>query len=70
MTTHAQAVTKRVIAGRYTRSKRIIGGEEVDPDVADILTCHLAAFERMMARQYPDWNQFVVWMEERNVNVI
>jgi len=66
LTTSAEMAAKRQIAGRYTRSKRIIGGEELDPDVADILTCHLAAFERMMARQYADWRDFANWMEERH----
>jgi len=70
LTTSAQAAEKRQIAGRYTRSKRIVGGDEVDPDVADILTCPVAMFERQMARQYPDWREFAVWMEEHDVNVI
>jgi hypothetical protein len=67
MTTREQAVTKRQIGGRYIRNKLIVGGDDVDLDTADILTCPVPVFERHMAQRYADWNEFANWMEEHRM---
>ncbi len=47
---------------RYTK---IVGGDELINDTADMLTEPLPAFEQRMAVRYPDWHAFIAWTHAR-----
>jgi hypothetical protein len=47
---------------RYTK---IVGGDELINDTADMLTEPLLAFEQRMAVRYPDWHAFIAWTHAR-----
>lgn len=46
-----------------------IGGRTETREDARMLTESLPAFERRMARQYPDWREFIAWVDERRYGV-
>jgi hypothetical protein len=47
---------------RYTK---IVGGDELINDTADMLTEPLTAFEQRLAARYSDWAAFVAWTHAR-----
>jgi hypothetical protein len=50
---------------RYTK---IVGGDELINDTADMLTEPLPAFEQRMAARYPDWHAFIAWTHARRLD--
>jgi hypothetical protein len=49
---------------RYTK---IVGGDELINDTADMLTEPLPAFEQRMAAQYSDWAAFLAWIDAKRL---
>lgn len=54
--------TPRTYKGNRHMTK-IVGGETMINDTADMLTEPLPAFERRCAGIYPDWPAFIAWIE-------
>lgn len=52
---------------RYTK---IVGGDELINDTADMLTEPLLAFEQRMAARYPDWAAFVAWIDAKRLGTV
>ena len=52
---------------RYTK---IVGGDELVNDAADMLTEPLPAFEQRCASIYADWPAFVTWVTAREIKQV